>query len=277
MPFCDLHTHSVYSDGTFTPAELVSEARKIGLSAIALTDHNTVAGLAEFISAAENSGVMAVPGVEFSTDYGNTELHILALFVRPEHYAPITSLLEEAAQRKEASNRRLANALRNAGYFLDYDVIKANTPRGQVNRAHFAAELTRLGYTRTRQEAFEKLLSPKCGFYVPPARIGSLEAIGFIKSLGAVSVLAHPFLSLDEKALREFLPMAVTAGLDAMETAYSQYSPETTALAEAIAAEYGLKCSGGSDFHGANKPQIPLGAPRIPIEWLEQLQKNPSR
>ena len=277
MPFCDLHTHSVYSDGTFTPAELVSEARKIGLSAIALTDHNTVAGLPEFVSAAENSGVMAVPGVEFSTDYGNTELHILALFVRPEHYAPITSLLEEAAQRKEASNRRLANALRNAGYFLDYDVIKANTPRGQVNRAHFAAELTRLGYTRTRQEAFETLLSPKCGFYVPPARIGSLEAIGFIKSLGAVSVLAHPFLSLDEKALRGFLPMAVTAGLDAMETAYSQYSPETTALAEAIAAEYGLKCSGGSDFHGANKPQIPLGAPRIPIEWLEQLQKNPSR
>ena len=277
MPFCDLHTHSVYSDGTFTPAELVSEARKIGLSAIALTDHNTVAGLPEFVSAAENSGVMAVPGVEFSTDYGNTELHILALFVRPEHYAPITSLLEEAAQRKEASNRRLANALRNAGYFLDYDVIKANTPRGQVNRAHFAAELTRLGYTRTRQEAFETLLSPKCGFYVPPARIGSLEAIGFIKSLGAVSVLAHPFLRLDEKALRGFLPMAVTAGLDAMETAYSQYSPETTALAEAIAAEYGLKCSGGSDFHGANKPQIPLGAPRIPIEWLEQLQKNPSR
>ena len=277
MPFCDLHTHSVYSDGTFTPAELVSEARKIGLSAIALTDHNTVAGLPEFVSAAENSGVMAVPGVEFSTDYGDTEVHILALFVQPSQYALITNLLEKAAQRKEASNRRLANALRNAGYFLDYDAIKANTPQEQVNRAHFAAELTRLGYTRTRQEAFETLLSPKFGFYVPPARIGSLEAIGFIKSLGAVSVLAHPFLSLDEKALREFLPKAVAAGLDAMETAYSQYSPETTALAEAIAAEYGLKCSGGSDFHGANKPQIPLGAPRIPIEWLEQLQKNPSR
>ena len=277
MPFCDLHTHSVYSDGTFTPAELVSEARKIGLSAIALTDHNTVAGLPEFVSAAENSGVMAVPGVEFSTDYGDTEVHILALFVQPSQYALITNRLEKAAQRKEASNRRLANALRNAGYFLDYDAIKANTPQKQVNRAHFAAELTRLGYTRTRQEAFETLLSPKCGFYVPPARIGSLEAIGFIKSLGAVSVLAHPFLSLDEKALRGFLPMAVTAGLDAMETAYSQYSPETTSLAEAIAAEYGLKCSGGSDFHGANKPQIPLGAPRIPIEWLEQLQKNPSR
>ena len=277
MPFCDLHTHSVYSDGTLTPAELVAEAKKIGLSAVALTDHNTVAGLPEFVSAAENSGVLAVPGVEFSTDYGNTELHILALFVRPDQYAFITNLLEQAAQRKEASNRALADALQNGGYLLDYDAIKANTPRGQVNRAHFAAELTRLGYTHTRQEAFETLLAPECGFYVPPARISSLEAIRFIKSLDAVAVLAHPFLSLDEKTLREFLPMAISAGLDAMETAYSQYSPETTALAEGIAAEYGLKCSGGSDFHGANKPQIPLGAPRIPIEWLDELQKNPSR
>ena len=277
MPFCDLHTHSVYSDGTHTPAELVAEAKKIGLSAVALTDHNTVAGLSEFVSAAENSGVLAVPGVEFSTDYGNTELHILALFVRPDQYASITNLFEQAAQRKEASNRALADALRNGGYLLDYDAIKANTPRGQVNRAHFAAELTRLGYTHTRQEAFETLLAPECGFYVPPARIGSLEAIRFIKSLGAVAILAHPFLSLDEKALREFLPMAISAGLDAMETAYSQYSQETTALAEGIAAEYGLKCSGGSDYHGANKPQIPLGAPRIPIEWLDELQKNPSR
>lgn len=277
MPFCDLHTHSVYSDGTLTPAELVAEAKKIGLSAVALTDHNTVAGLPEFVSATENSGVLAVPGVEFSTDYGNTELHILALFLQPEHYTPITNLLEQAARRKEASNRALADALRNGGYLLDYDAIKANTPRGQVNRAHFAAELTRLGYTHTRQEAFETLLAPECGFYVPPARISSLEAIRFIKSLDAVAVLAHPFLSLDEKTLREFLPMAISAGLDAMETAYSQYSQETTALAEAIAVEYGLKCSGGSDFHGANKPQIPLGAPRIPIEWLDELQKNPSR
>ena len=277
MPFCDLHTHSVYSDGTLTPAELVAEAKKIGLSAIALTDHNTVAGLPEFVSAAENSGVLAVPGVEFSTDYGNTELHILALFVRPDQYASITNLLEQAARRKEVSNRALADALQNGGYLLDYDAIKANTPRGQVNRAHFAAELTRLGYTHTRQEAFETLLAPECGFYVPPARIGSLEAIRFIKSLGAVSVLAHPFFSLDEKALREFLPMAISAGLDAMETAYSQYSPETTALAEGIAAEYGLKFSGGSDFHGTNKPQIPLGVPSIPIEWLKELQKNPSR
>lgn len=277
MPFCDLHTHSVYSDGTLTPAELVAEAKKIGLSAIALTDHNTVAGLREFVSAAENSGVLAVPGVEFSTDYGNTELHILALFVRPDRYASITNLLEQAAQRKEASNRALADALRNRGYLLDYDAIKANTPRGQVNRAHFAAELTRLGYTHTRQEAFETLLAPESGFYVPPARISSLEAIRFIKSLGAVAILAHPFLSLDEKALREFLPMAISAGLDAMETAYSQYSPETTASAEGIAAEYGLKFSGGSDFHGTNKPQIPLGVPSIPIEWLKELQKNPSR
>lgn len=278
MKLCDLHTHSVYSDGTYTPGELIAAAKEAGLSAIALTDHNTVAGLPHFLAAAEGSGVEAVPGVEFSTDYGDTELHILALFVRPEHYDAITKLLEDAARRKEESNIALVMALNQAGYHLDYDTIKAKTPNGQVNRAHIAAELTELGYTADRQEAFKRLLSPKRGYYQPPARIGSYEAIRFIKSLGAVAVLAHPFLNLDEAGLREFLPEAAACGLDGMEVAYSKYSPETTALAERIAGEYGLKKSGGSDFHGGNKPDISLGTGRgelaVPLNWLENLRES---
>jgi predicted metal-dependent phosphoesterase TrpH len=276
MKYCDLHTHSVYSDGTYTPAELITAAKAAGLGAIALTDHNTVAGLPPFLEAAKGSGVEAVPGVEFSTDYSDMELHILALFVKPEHYDIITRLLEDAALRKEQSNIDLVAALNRAGYQLDYAVIKAKTPNGQVNRAHIAAELTERGYTADRQEAFKKLLSPKCGYYVPPKRIGSYEAIRFIKSLGATAVLAHPFLSMKEETLRAFLPEAVECGLDGMETAYSKYSPETTALASQIAQEFGLKPSGGSDFHGGNKPDIGLGTGRgdlvIPMAWLENLR-----
>ena len=277
MTFCDLHTHSVFSDGTFTPAELIAGAKEAGLAAIALTDHNTVAGLPSFLAAAEGSGVEAVPGVEFSTDYGETELHILALFVRPEHYDPITERMDDMLRRKEESNIALVDALNRAGYALNYDTIRAKTPNGQVNRAHIAAELHRLGYVESVQDAFKKLLSPKRGLYVPPKRISSYEAIRFIKSLGAVAVLAHPFLNLDEAGLRAFLPEAVKAGLDGMETAYSKYSSETTELAKTVAAEFGLKNSGGSDFHGGNKPDIAIGRGRgdltVPMEWLINLQK----
>ena len=218
----------------------------------------------------------AVPDVEFSTDYGDTELHILALFVMPEHYAPITALMDDMLRRKEESNVALVEALNQAGYALDYEKIKAKTPNGQINRAHIAAELTALGYTESIQSAFKQLLSPKRGYYQPPARIGSYEAIRFIKELGCVAVLAHPFLNLDEESLRKYLPDAVKAGLDGMETAYSKYNAETAALAKSIAEEFGLKNSGGSDFHGKNKPDIALGAGRgelkIPAQWLENLR-----
>ena len=168
--FCDLHNHSTYSDGTNTPTELVAIAEKAGLGAIALTDHNTVAGLPEFLAAAEGKSVRAIAGTEFSTDYKGTELHILGLFLRPEHFAPVTARLEDFHRKKEQSNLDLVDKLNAAGYEIDYEKIKNSTPKGQVNRALIAAELTRLGYTESIQAAFKKLLSPKCGYYIPPTR-----------------------------------------------------------------------------------------------------------
>ena len=257
--FCDLHTHSTFSDGTDTPTALLELAQERGLASIALTDHNTIAGLPEFLAAAEGKKVRAIPGTEFSADYNGTELHILGLFLKPEHFAAITELLEDYHRRKEQSNRDLVDKLNAAGYAIDYDRIKASTPEGQVNRALIAAELTRLGYTESIQAAFKKLLSPKCGYYVPPQRSTPFEIIRFIKSLGAVAVLAHPFLNLDEEPLREFLKEAVPCGLDGMETLYSTYDEQTTAIAMKVADDFGLLHSGGSDYHGDNKPHIQLG------------------
>lgn len=257
--FCDLHTHSTFSDGTDTPTALVALAEERGLGAIALTDHNTVAGLPEFLEAAKGKCVRAIPGTEFSTDYNGTELHILGLFLKQEHFDTITDLLEDYRFRKEKSNVELVEKLNAAGYAIDYDHIKNSTPEGQVNRALIAAELTRLGYTESIQAAFKQLLSPKCGYYVPPTRPCPFETVRFIKSLGAVAVLAHPFLNLNERELREFLKEAVPCGLDAMETLYSTYDEETTALAGKIADEFGILHSGGSDYHGGNKPHIQMG------------------
>ena len=261
-PICDLHTHSTFSDGTLTPGELIRLAEELNISAVALCDHNTAAGLPDFLKAAENSPVEAIPGTEFSTEYRGTELHILGLFIEPDRYAPVTALLADLLSRKERSNRQLVENLMAAGIELDYDAIKASTPRGQVNRALIAAEMVRLGYCGSIQEAFSQWLSEKRGLYRPPERLDAFEAIRFIKSIGALAVLAHPFLNLDEAGLREFLRQAVPQGLDAMEVYYPKFTPEQTLLAARIAAEFGLLPSGGSDFHGANKPDIQLGTGR---------------
>lgn len=257
--YCDLHTHSTFSDGSFTPAELVAAAEGLGLTAVALTDHNTVAGLPDFLAAGRQSPVETVPGVEFSTEYEGTELHILALWLEERHFAEVTALLEDFRLRKEKSNEDLVSALAKAGMVIDYEAVKA-AAGGYINRAHIAGELTRLGYTASVKEAFKSFLAPGAGYYTPPQRLDAYDAIRFIKSLGAVAVLAHPFLNLDEAGLRAFLPEAVAAGLDGMEVLYPRYSPSETALAEKIAGEFGLLPSGGSDFHGVFKPDITLGS-----------------
>lgn len=279
MKLCDLHTHSTCSDGTLTPTELVKLALEKNLAAVALTDHNTVAGLPEFLEAARGTELEAVPGIEFSVDYGDIELHILGLFVKPEHYGPITERVEDMLRRKEQSNIDLVKNLEQAGIFLSYEDIKAATTTGQVNRALIAAEMLRKGYVGSIQEAFSKYLKQSHGYYNPPKRPDAFETIRFIRSLGAVAVWAHPFLNLKtEEAIREFLPEACQAGLQGMEVFYPKYDENQTSLALQLVKEFGLHPSGGSDFHGENKPDIQLGSGKgslsLPITLLEGLKSS---
>lgn len=277
--FCDLHIHSNYSDGTMSPAQLISLAQEAGLAAVALCDHNTVQGLPEFLEAARNSTVEAVPGIEFSTEYRGKELHILGLFVEEVHYGAVNDLLHEAMRLKERSNIALVERLKEQGLSLDYRAIKSETAGGTVNRAVIGAYLVRHGLCESMEEAFDRWLSMECGLYVPPKRPDALETIRFIKSIGAAAVLAHPFLNLEEAELREFLARA--EGLDGMETFYPRFDDAQTKLACRIAEEFGLLKSGGSDFHGANKPDIRIGVGRgtleVPLTLLEELKKKESR
>ena len=271
---CDLHTHSVYSDGTYTPGEIVAEAKRLGLI-VALTDHNTAAGLPEFMDAAQKLGVTAVPGVEVSTEYAGKELHLLGLFVLPEHYAAVERMVKEQHVLKEISNMELVERLNQAGYSIDYAKVKGRNPNGNANRAHVAAELLEQGYVASIREAFDTILSDRGGFYVPPSRLQLIDVIKELRRIGVLPVLAHPLQELSEQELRELLPHAIEVGLAGMETMHSSYTPEMISLAEKIAAEFSLLSSGGSDFHGSVKPDIFLGTGKgwlcIPSEIYSNL------
>ena len=276
--FCDLHTHSVFSDGSYTPTELIREAERIGLSAIALTDHNTMCGVNEFLSAAKESSVEAIAGVELSTDYGKIELHIVGLFIKPQHFLKVETLVAEMEKRKIESNKQLAENLQKAGYLIDYEQLKVSTPNGHLNRAHFASALVKKGYVASVKEAFSTLLSKHGRYYQEPKRLPVYETIAFLKEIGAVAILAHPFLSMREDELLQFLPKAKEYGLDGMETEYVTYDEDTISKSKQIAKTFALCESGGSDFHGLNKPGIFLGVGkgnlRISSVFVEALRKK---
>ena len=254
---CDLHTHTNHSDGSNTPVELVAMAKELDLI-IALTDHNTVTGLPEFLAEAERIGVTAIGGTELSTVYHGEEFHLLGLFIDPEKYGEVEELCREYHILKEESNIDLVNRLRDAGYSIDYASIKARNVKGNVNRAHIAAELIEAGYFGSVSEAFDRLLDEKCGYYIPPRRLELIDAIGFLTEIGALPILAHPLKDIDGDRLREMLPELIEAGLVGMETMHSSYSDEKIALSKVIAADFGLLESGGSDYHGSNKPGVKL-------------------
>ena len=272
---CDLHTHTVHSDGTLTSRELAAEAKRIGLSAIALTDHNSTAGLDEFLSSARELSIEAAAGVEFSVEYEGMELHLIGLFIESEHYGAVMEYIGDLKEKKNAANRELIAKLCALGYDIDYDALLAATPEGYVNRAHIAIDMVRRGYVESVSEAFDGFLSEKAGYYVPPTKPGLFPTIEFIDSIGAVSILAHPLLQLSREELRELLSREECQKLDAIETLYVKYSPEDREFSSALCRELSLLESGGSDFHGENKPGQELGTGRgdlfVPYEFFEAL------
>ena len=276
--FCDLHTHSIFSDGTYTPEELIDAAINIGLSAIALTDHNTVDGLPNFISASVGKNIDIVLGTEFSVDYDGKELHMLALFIKPQYFSQITELMNAVIIRKEQSYIDLIDALSSVGINLDYNEIKSLTPSGKINRAHIASAMMQKGYVSSIIEAFQTYLSKTGGYYKEAERINVWEMLNFINSIGAVSVLAHPFLNLREDELISFLTKAKEFRLAGMECYYPLYDDLTTEKSLKIADRFNILPSGGSDFHGLRKPDINLGVGKgnlkIPYEWFLALKEK---
>lgn len=255
---CDLHTHSVFSDGSATPAELIASAKKLGLI-IALTDHNTAAGLPEFMAEAEKNGVTAIAGTELTCGFEEYEFHLLGLFIAPEYYEHVERLAKEFHVLKEISNIEMIERLNDAGYNINYADVKKRNKSGNANRAHIAAELMEKGYVKSVREAFSTILSEEYGFYTKPERLHLTDAVRFLREINALPILAHPLKDVDGKYLEGILPELIKEGLVGIETMHSSYSEEDIQISKELAKRFDLYESGGSDYHGTVKPDIELG------------------
>ncbi len=255
----DLHAHTTASDGSLTPSELVTLAGEVGLSALAVTDHDTLDGLEEAQRAAAQTGMELVPGIELAVQYHSGRFHMLGLLI--DRYSPVlNNRLTELKENRARRNERMAARLRELGLPITLDDVVAESGGGQVGRPHFVAALIRKGLVRSAREAWEKYVMDGAAAHVPKDKIGLQEGIDLIHAAGGVAVMAHPMsVKLEEDQLRSELKRLKSMGLDGAECYYSQYPPERVHFLLDATAAAGLLPSGGSDFHGTPKPDVHLG------------------
>lgn len=258
----DLHMHSTASDGTFSPSELAVCAKKAGLRAAALTDHDTLSGLREFCFACERLGIEPVPGIEIGAKF-KCELHIVGLFVdyKNREFAHIT---EELSKARAKRNYKMIDLLREGGINITAEDILSQKQDRDMNlcgRAHFAAALVKKGYAADTDDAFARYIGRGGPFYAPRKIYPPKETIEIIKNAGGLAIAAHPiFISRVRGELEELFNELKSYGLDGVECYYSTYDDEFSKMCLDICKKLDLAPSGGSDFHGANKPNIPIGA-----------------
>lgn len=277
MKYIDLHVHSTVSDGTFTPTELVAEAKRCNLSAFALTDHDTVRGFEEAKKASEGSGIEVIPGVEISAAYKKKDIHILGLLIDP-NYEPLKRSLDAALLERDQRNAKMAQNLAAVGLDIDIERLTAAFSPGTVlTRAHFAKFLLETKQIKSMNEAFEHYLNADGPYYVPREYISPENAIKLIKQAGGIPVLAHPLVyHLPEEELDALIARLKDAGLEGLEIFYSSNTGFDEGIVRRYANKYHLIMTGGSDFHGANKPHISMGSGKgnlkIPYSVLENLK-----
>jgi predicted metal-dependent phosphoesterase TrpH len=272
----DLHAHSTASDGSDSPAELMALAGQVGLSAIALTDHDTVEGLAEARKAAAEHGVRLIQGCELSCEVGKATMHLLVYFI-DDNPGPLQNRLHALQQGRATRNERIVGLLQQNGLDITLDEILTEAGGGSVGRPHFAAVMLRKGYVTSIQDAFDTWLAKGKPAYLERDRLLPEDAIELTHASGAVAVLAHPTsLGMEPEALRAFVTHLAELGLDGMECDYGRFSPEERALYRELARSLGLVPTGGSDYHGRYKPDIALGTAlgdlSVPEETLEELE-----
>jgi predicted metal-dependent phosphoesterase TrpH len=276
MDRIDLHTHSSHSDGSFAPRQLVQFAQETGLRAIALTDHDTVAGLAEALAAGADLGVEVVPGLEISAQYARGTMHILGYYV--SHGDPeLVGALNQLQQARRARNPRMIERLRALGLAITLAEV-LDLAGGQVGRPHIARVLVRRGYVSSINEAFNRYLTKGAPAYVEKFRFSPQQAINLIRRAGGLAVLAHPFtLAVEEPGeLSHLVGELQELGLEGIEVFYPEHSQEMVGLYGQLAQRFGLLCTGGSDFHGNLRDDSNLGggrnAEKLDYKLLEEMQ-----
>ncbi len=279
MRAIDLHTHSNCSDGSYSVKELIDYAHDKGLSAIALTDHDTVAGLDEGIAytAGKYPDMEFVPGIEYSTVEEGKDVHIVGLYINHRDEAYQKKLQEFKDSRINRNIKMCKKLTEEAGIPITYDELVEKNPGAVITRAHYAKLIMEKGYVKSRQEVFDRLIGDNCPYFVPREKILPEQAIEHILQAGGVPILAHPILyRMSDERLENLVKRLKAAGLMGLEAIYSTYEPREERDMKALAGKYDLLVSGGSDFHGANKKDIDLAVGRgklfVPEELLAPIK-----
>lgn len=275
MKIIDLHTHSNASDGSLTPEALMIRAASLNLSAIALTDHDTIAGIKAAAIAAESLALKFIPGIELSAYYKDREIHIVGLFIDVENNA-FQQQIYSISHAREIRNLEMIEVMQKHGIGITPEIFFAEEGTGILTRANFAGYLLKHGVVSSYQEAFDRYLEKGKPFYIPRKRLTPEAAIEAIHTAGGIAVLAHPLLyKFNEQELDACVSYVKNLGIQAMEVYYSRNHGTVTIRMKTLAKKYGLAYSGGSDFHGECKPDIELGIGtgnlRVPYEILDRL------
>lgn len=274
--YIDLHVHSNESDGTLTPTEVVALAKEQNLAAIALTDHDTIDGLPEAEKAAKELNIELIPGIELSTDYNGTEVHMLGYYIDTQN-PDFLHKLSHFRNGRDNRNRKMTEKLQKEGFDIAYEALVAAFPNSVLTRAHFARFLYDRGQVKDMDTVFRKYIGNNCRCYVPREKITPFAAIDLIHAGGGLAYFSHPVLChMNYDRLDAFIKAMKEHGLTGLEAVYSTYLPGDERNMRRFANKYDLLISGGSDFHGSNKPMIQLGTGkgnlRIPYELLQNMK-----
>jgi len=276
MPnYVDLHTHSTASDGIYSPAELLHRAKAIGLRVLALTDHDNTGGLAEAAQVAGTLDIDFIPGIEINTDVSGGEVHVLGYYLEYERPA-FQSVLKVLRDARERRGQRMVELLNEHGINVSWDRVR-EIAQGAVGRPHVAQALLEAGYVQTIGEAFDKYIGKGRFAYVPRYKLTPVDAVRLIISANGLPVIAHPLELPGLEELRSWLPELCAAGMVGLETYYGPYSGEDEQALRALADQYGLIPTGGSDFHGPGIHPTPLGGRPVPYEAVERLKAAAAR
>lgn len=255
----DLHTHSTKSDGSYTPTALVAYALEKNISALALTDHDTVEGVPEAIHAAKGKPIEIVAGIEFSTDNNGKDIHILGLDI---DYTSIEFMnqIKVFQNSRDERNIKMCLLLQEQGFDITYNNLMASFPGSVITRSHYALYLLNHGYIKSKQEAFERYIGDYGPCYIAREKVTPQQAIEVILRASGIPILAHPILyHMGNSSLDALVCSLVKAGLMGLEAVYSTYNTAEERSIRNLAAKYHIQISGGSDFHGDAKPNLDLG------------------
>ena len=273
----DLHTHTTFSDGSLTPAELVGEATAVGLTAVAVTDHDTVDGLPEALAAGERLGIRVVPGVEINLEHERVTMDMLGYFLGGPPSEELKAQLAELRIYRDERNARILERLAELGFALEPDDLVAAAENGAVGRPHIGEALVRRGYAGSVKEAFERFLGRGAPAWVDRRRLSLGAALRLLRASGGLPVLAHPgLIRADAAGLEHIARDAAKLGMAGIECYYPLHDEATVARCLALADKYALVPTGGSDFHGSVKPDAHLGVGSaglpLPDELLADLE-----